>query len=90
MRRYSAFLLRCWRLPDGAERIEVRHIQSGAGTTVTSLQAATDWINDHASIVRTPDQPGPRAAPENPQRESTGRVPVEHAPDERADVPRME
>jgi hypothetical protein len=90
MRRYSAFLVRCWRLPDGAERIEVQHIQSGTVIMVASLQAATDWIKDHELIARTPDQSGQRDAPEDPQLESTLCVPVEQASDERINSPRME
>lgn len=42
--RYDAFLLRHWHLPGGAERVEIRHIASGAAALVTSLPAALDWM----------------------------------------------
>ena len=48
-RHYSAFLLRHWRLgDDAARRIEVVHIASGARVLVTSLGAATEWIDNHS------------------------------------------
>ena len=42
---YSAFLIRHWTRPNGAVRIEVSHVQSGASATVTTLQAAVEWIS---------------------------------------------
>jgi hypothetical protein len=43
-RRYSAYLVRHWSLPGGAERIEVQHIQSGESTKVPDFQAALEWM----------------------------------------------
>ena len=51
---YGAFLLRCWRLNGGVERIEVAHIQSGERTRVASVAAALDWIRDHSDCASTP------------------------------------
>jgi hypothetical protein len=43
-RHYDAYLIRHWHLPSGAERVEIRHIKSGASALVVSLPAALDWI----------------------------------------------
>ncbi|HKV83351.1 MAG TPA: hypothetical protein VJN88_02265 [Ktedonobacterales bacterium] len=43
-KRYGSFLLRRWRLPDGGERVEVQHIQTGERVVFASLKAALDWI----------------------------------------------
>jgi hypothetical protein len=43
-KRYGSFLLRRWRLPDGGERVEVQHIQTGDRVVFASLEAALDWI----------------------------------------------
>ena len=32
---------------DGAQRVEIQHIQSGEIARVPSIQAALDWIGDH-------------------------------------------
>ena len=49
VKSYCAFLLRCWRLGDGAQRIEVTQVQSGERTLVTSLTAALTWIGVRAA-----------------------------------------
>ena len=49
VRRYCAFLVRCWRLDDGERRIEIAHIQSGARTRATSVAAALAWIGARAA-----------------------------------------
>ena len=49
-RSYCAFLLRCWRLDDGAQRIEVAHIQSGERTVLASLTAALAWIDARSGV----------------------------------------
>lgn len=68
VRRYSAFLVRCWRLDDGERRIEIAHIQSGARTRVTSVAAALAWIGARAaeneagrSLPRDPADPAGEA-----------------------------
>lgn len=43
-RDYHAYILRCWRLPDGTQRVEIEHIASGERERVDSLTAATAWI----------------------------------------------
>lgn len=65
VRQYSAFLLRFWHLSSGIERIQVRHIQSGLSITVASLQAATDWINEHQASAPIPDQTTQHTATEH-------------------------
>jgi hypothetical protein len=47
-RRYNAYLVRHWSLPDGAERIEIQHVQSGESARVRSLQATLDWIGQRS------------------------------------------
>jgi hypothetical protein len=46
-RRYDSFVLRCWRLSDDEQRIEVEHLQSGGRKRVAALAAAVDWITMH-------------------------------------------
>ena len=41
---YCAFLVRCWYLAGGQQRLEVQQISSGERTVVTSATAALDWI----------------------------------------------
>ncbi len=49
MARHScAFLVRCWRLGDGAQRYEVRHIHSGERLVVDSAGAAAEWIRERS------------------------------------------
>jgi hypothetical protein len=43
-RRYTSFLIRCWRLGDGTERLQLEHIQSGARTRVVTLGEAVAWM----------------------------------------------
>ena len=61
--RYSAFLLRHWHIgDDGARRVEVVHIQSSARAVVSSLGAATDWIDALSRDLPPP----PAGAPNGP------------------------
>ena len=46
-RLQGSFLLRCWRLDGGAQRLAVEHVQSGDRTVVASLAAALGWIAGH-------------------------------------------
>ena len=50
-RHYCAFLVRCWRLGDGAQRFEVQQIHSGERTLVTSMAAAAAWIRERSGPV---------------------------------------
>ena len=43
-RRYTSFLVRCWRGGDGTERVQLEHIQSGACTRVATLAEALAWM----------------------------------------------
>lgn len=45
-REYHAYLLRCWWLPDGTQRVEIEHIATGDRTQVGSLTAAVAWITE--------------------------------------------
>ena len=47
-RHYCAFLVRCWRLGDGAQRFEVQQIHSGERLVVTSVAAAAEWIRERS------------------------------------------
>jgi hypothetical protein len=51
---YDSFVLRCWRLRDEQQRIEVEHLQSGARTRVLALSAALDWIQTQCTRFPTP------------------------------------
>jgi len=62
----NSFVLRCWRLADGGQRIEVEHIQSGEKRLTHSPGEAVEWVcvrSDDAGHA-TPATPGERA----PQR----------------------
>lgn len=39
-----SFLVRCWELADGDQRVEIEHIQSGKRTVATSVASAVAWI----------------------------------------------
>ena len=54
---YSAFLVRCWWLGDGAQRYEVQHIHSGERTVVTSAGAAAEWIRERSGGPASPRPP---------------------------------
>ena len=43
-RRYTSFLVRCWRLDGNQRRIKVEHIQSGEWAQVTTLAEAVAWL----------------------------------------------
>ena len=45
VKRYTSFVLRCWRLEGDQRRIEVEHVQSGVHKRVRSLAAAVAWID---------------------------------------------
>lgn len=41
---YSSFLIRCWGLSDGKQRIRVQHVQSGEWTNAAAFGEAVDWM----------------------------------------------
>ncbi len=43
-----SFLIRCWDLADGEQRIEIEHIQSGKRIVAMSAEIAVAWICDGA------------------------------------------
>ena len=47
-RRYTSFVVRCWRLEAAARRIEIEHVQSGARTRVASVADALAWMEARA------------------------------------------
>ncbi len=64
--RYTSFLIRHWQLAGGARRIVVEHVQSGEQIAVSTLAAATAWLDTHAdreglpADERPPNSPGRR------------------------------
>ncbi|WP_299432543.1 hypothetical protein [uncultured Meiothermus sp.] len=38
------FLVRCWLLPGGSQRYQVRHVQSGLEAQTDSLEAVLHWM----------------------------------------------
>jgi hypothetical protein len=64
MKGYSSFLVRCWQLDSGAQRITIEHVQSGEQIAVATLDAATRWIG--AQGIAPPGVPrGGACEPEN-------------------------
>ncbi|MCX7784085.1 MAG: hypothetical protein N2318_10650 [Meiothermus sp.] len=43
-KRRTTFLVRCWLLPGGSQRYQVRHVQSGLEAQTDSLEAALQWM----------------------------------------------
>jgi hypothetical protein len=61
MRRYDSFVVRCWHLDGGRERIEVEHLQSGGHTRLDHLAALTAWICTQCDESVAPTtEPAPR------------------------------
>ena len=52
--RYASYLVRSWRTPDGARRVVVEHVQSGARAAVPTLDAMVECI---AAWEATPPEP---------------------------------
>ncbi len=46
LKRYSSFLLRCWRVGEGELRIKIEHIQSGNETQANTYEAALVWLSE--------------------------------------------
>ena len=45
---YTSFLIRYWRLADGARRVAIEHVQSGERVVVPTLGAALAWLDAQA------------------------------------------
>lgn len=43
-KRHQSFLVRCWQLDRGGQRIEIEHIQSGQRHLAHSTAEASEWI----------------------------------------------
>lgn len=64
---YGSFLVRSWQSPDGAQRLQIEHLQSGDRAQVASKEAAVAWIGtrttaptaraDRRSATRTSGTP---------------------------------
>lgn len=46
---YASFLVRCWVLVEGEQRIRIEHIQSLEWTQVTTFDEALAWMQAHRS-----------------------------------------
>jgi hypothetical protein len=74
--RYGAFLVRCWWLPDGRQRVEIEHVQSGERARVASLAAAAEWIGAQAVPGAGLTRASPDRVAEAGTAPGTGRVPA--------------
>lgn len=50
-RRRGTFLIQCWFLDDGAQRLVLEHIQSGERTVCTTMAAAIEWLCDRSAVA---------------------------------------
>ena len=57
-KRHQSFLLRCWRLGECEQRIEIEHIQSGQKRLARSVEEAVAWVceADHATAEPVVEQ----------------------------------
>ncbi|HEX5503333.1 MAG TPA: hypothetical protein VFW96_11980 [Thermomicrobiales bacterium] len=69
VREYASFLLRCWRLDGGEQRIRVEHTQSGEAMLAPTLEEAIGWL-----AARWDASPGTRAANGNSGEDTGGRL----------------
>ena len=44
MRRYGSFVVRWWQLPNGQQRLAIRHVQSDEEVTVAAMPDALAWM----------------------------------------------
>jgi len=49
-----SYIIRCWDLPEGDQRVEIEHIQSGKRIVATSVANAVAWICDTAGDPTSP------------------------------------
>jgi hypothetical protein len=65
-RRYASFLIRCWLLEGGEQRVKIEHLQSGETTQFHAPVAAMDWLDLHWEElfrVKSVDQPSEEGRP---------------------------
>jgi hypothetical protein len=53
--RISSFLVRCWQLSSGTQRVEIEHIQTGEKARFRTLAEAMEWIRGHQESVDMPE-----------------------------------
>jgi hypothetical protein len=53
--RISSFLVRCWQLSSGTQRVDIEHIQTGEKARFRTLAEAMEWIRDHQESVDMPE-----------------------------------
>lgn len=63
VKRYTAFLIRCWNLENSERRIEVEQIRSGATARLASIAEAVAWICEQA------ERPAGGVSPSDPRDE---------------------
>jgi hypothetical protein len=83
-RRYGSFVVRCWWLENGEQRIDVEHMQSGSRVRVNALKAALDWMVAQQGSRR----PAPGTAPGAPAPSPGSREEVVASATQRPDIPR--
>lgn len=57
-KQHQSFVIRCWKLDRGEERIEIEHIQSGEKYLARSTAEANEWI---CARMNDPPRAPPRA-----------------------------
>jgi hypothetical protein len=67
--RISSFLVRCWQLSSGSQRIEIEHIQTGEKARFRTLPEGMEWIRGHQGSAAVP-----KPAPVPVRREDEGPV----------------
>lgn len=67
-----SFLIRCWELDEGEQRIEVEHIQSGKRIVAASAEIAVAWIGAGAGHDPVSLTSAPRDVHQRPEDERTG------------------
>ena len=56
-KHHQSFVIRCWKLDRGDERIEIEHIQSGEKHLTHSAAEANEWI---CARMNDPTRASPR------------------------------
>jgi len=83
-RRYGSFVVRCWWLENGEQRIDVEHMQSGCRVRVNALDVALGWMLARHGAA----SPVPGAAPGTPAPSPGSREEVVTGAIQRPDVAR--
>ncbi len=68
-KQHQSFVIRCWRLQRGEERIEIEHIQSGEKHLAHSTAEANGWICARMSDPQ-------RATPKDDERRGQDNIEV--------------